>query len=241
MQLDLQPQPHPVPWTARDVWWGVASFAIWLVIAIGFRVGLELASAEVTLDLGLFVSLAELLLLIPVWYLAIRKYRVGWRTLGLRPFGGAMVGVGCGLMLISFAFNFIYGLFLSMFDLRIQIDLVPIFQDLSSPWLFFVGGAIIAPMVEEIFFRGFVFAGLRSQYGWQRAALLSAAIFALLHFTPTAILPIFILGYIFALLYQLSGSIWPAILMHILTNSLALGAAYLMANAEQLGLPLGLA
>jgi membrane protease YdiL (CAAX protease family) len=31
---------------------------------------------------------------------------------------------------------------------------------------------------------------------------------------------------IFAFLYQVSGSIWPAILMHMLTNSLALSAAY---------------
>jgi membrane protease YdiL (CAAX protease family) len=31
---------------------------------------------------------------------------------------------------------------------------------------------------------------------------------------------------IFAFLYQVSGSIWPAILMHMLTNAIALSAAY---------------
>ena len=237
MPLQSQPESPPVPWTPRDVWWGVASFVLWLVVVLVFRLGLEWLPAGVEPDLGLFVSLAELLLILPVWWLAIRKYGAGWGSLGLRPFNGAMVGVGCGLMLLSFAFNFVYGLFLALFDLRVQLDLIPIFQELPSPWLFFVGGAIIAPLVEEIFFRGFVFAGLRPRYGWPRAALLSAAVFALLHFTPTAMIPIFILGYIFALLYQFSGSIWPAILMHVLTNSLALGAAYALANAEQLGLP----
>jgi membrane protease YdiL (CAAX protease family) len=56
--------------------------------------------------------------------------------------------------------------------------------------------------------------------------------------TPTAFIPIFILGYIFAVLYRFSGSIWPGILMHVLTNSLALGAAYLLANADKFGIPL---
>ncbi|MEW5957318.1 MAG: CPBP family intramembrane glutamic endopeptidase [Chloroflexota bacterium] len=43
-------------------------------------------------------------------------------------------------------------------------------------------------------------------------------------------LPIFMLGLIFAYLYQVSGSIWPAILMHILTNTLALSVAYAMSQ-----------
>jgi membrane protease YdiL (CAAX protease family) len=101
-----------------------------------------------------------------------------------------------------------------------------------------LGGAIIAPVVEEIFFRGFVFGGLRPRYGWVMAAVISSIAFAVLHFTPTAIIPIFILGFIFAFLYQLSGSIWPGILMHVLTNSLALGATYIVANADRLGIPM---
>ncbi len=105
--------------------------------------------------------------------------------------------------------------------------------------LFFIGGALVAPVVEELFFRGFIFAGFRQKYGWQKAAALSSALFALLHLTPTAFIPIFILGYIFAALYHFSGSIWPGILMHALSNSLALGAAYLLANAEKFGIPLG--
>jgi hypothetical protein len=85
-------------------------------------------------------------------------------------------------------------------------------------------------VIEEIFFRGFVFAGLVRRYSWKKAATISAAIFALLHLTPTAIIPLFITGWIFAFLYYQSRSIWPAILMHVLTNTLALGLAYLSAT-----------
>lgn len=220
--------PQSVLWTARDVWWGLGMLGLLLVLAAGFYALALFRSLEP--DPGLIVSLAELVLLVPVWWLTVRKYRVSWGSLGLRGFRGEMLGLGCGLMVLSAAFNLFYALFLGLFGLRVQPDLIPLFTELSSPWLLLVGGAIVAPVVEEIFFRGFVFAGLRGRYGWRRAALISSALFALIHAVPTAVLPIFILGCIFAYLYQRSGSIWPAILMHAATNSLALGAAYYMAS-----------
>jgi len=81
-----------------------------------------------------------------------------------------MIGLGCGLMLLSFGFNFVYSLFLALFDLRAQVDLVRIFAQLSSPWWLLVGGVVVAPVVEEVFFRGFVFVGLCGRYDWQKAA-----------------------------------------------------------------------
>ena len=71
-----------------------------------------------------------------------------------------------------------------------------------------------------------MFTGLMKKRDWKRAALLSAGLFALAHFVPTSFLPIFILGIIFAFLYQTSGSIWPAVLMHMLTNTVALATVY---------------
>jgi len=219
-----------VPWNSRDVWLGLAILGLLVAAAIPFAFLARPRSSE--LNFGLVISLGELLLLAPVWLLAVRKYRVGWDTLGLRSFKWEMLGLGCGLMLLSLAFNLVYGLFLGLFGLRIQPDLVPIFDQLSSPWLLLIGGAVVAPIVEEIFFRGYMFAGLRPRYGWQKAAVVSSALFALIHLVPTAIIPIFFLGYIFAYLYHQSNSIWPAILMHSATNALALGGAYLMAKTD---------
>jgi hypothetical protein len=185
---------------------------------------------SVSVDPGLWIGLGELVFLLPVWWLTVRKYRVNWRVLGLRGFQVAMVGLGCGLLVFSFVFNFFYGLVLALFGLRAQVNLVPILAQLSSPWLLMLAGVIVAPLVEELFFRGFVFAGLRLRYGWPKAAAISSALFALLHLQPLAILPIFLLGFIFAFLYQRSRSLWPAILMHVLMNALALGSAYLVAK-----------
>jgi membrane protease YdiL (CAAX protease family) len=127
-------------------------------------------------------------------------------------------------------FNATYSAFLAVFGLRMQVDLVPVFAELSSPWWLLLAGIVVAPVVEELFFRGFVFAGLAQRYSWRKAALISSALFALVHLQPLAIPPIFILGYIFAYLYQRCGSIWPAVLMHVSTNALGLGAAYLLSR-----------
>jgi membrane protease YdiL (CAAX protease family) len=129
-------------------------------------------------------------------------------------------------MALSLLFNLGYAALLSFFDLQMQPDIAIAFESTRFPFLLLFGGAVVAPLVEEIFFRGFVFAGLRGRWNWQAAAIISAGLFALAHFVPTSILPIFLLGLIFAFLYQISGSIWPAILMHMLTNAVALISAY---------------
>ncbi|MCP4669443.1 MAG: CPBP family intramembrane metalloprotease [Deltaproteobacteria bacterium] len=218
-----------IPWTIREVWLGVGCLGLWLVISLA--VWLLLRFSGLNMNAGLFIALAELALLGPVWWLTIRKYKVPWERLGLRGFKWGVVGLGCGLMVLSFIFNVIYGRLLAIFNLRAQVDLVPIFAQLSSPWWLLVAGVAVAPVVEEIFFRGFLFAGLRKYYGWHKAAIFSSALFALIHVQPTAMIPIFILGYIFSYLYYRSNSIWPGILMHVSTNAMGLGAAYMTAKA----------
>jgi membrane protease YdiL (CAAX protease family) len=133
-------------------------------------------------------------------------------------------------MIMSLLFNAAWAVFLAIFDLRAQVDMVPIFAELSSPWWLLLAGIVVAPVVEELFFRGFLYAGLAQRYSWRRAAVISSALFALIHLQPLAIPPIFILGYIFAYLYRRSRSIWPAVVMHLATNALGLGAAYLLSR-----------
>jgi membrane protease YdiL (CAAX protease family) len=218
------PSATPVPWTGRDVTWGLTVFVLWVVFFV--IVGLLGEQLSLPLDPGLVIIFGEAVLLFPVWYFTVYKYGSSWADLGLRRFTPQAVGIGCGLMAISFLFNLVYGGFLAFFDRQIQPDIALIFESTRYPFTLLFGGAIVAPFVEEVFFRGFVFSGLRSKWDWRLAALASSALFALAHILPTSMLPIFILGLVFAFLYQVSGSIWPSILMHVLTNTLALTAAY---------------
>jgi membrane protease YdiL (CAAX protease family) len=89
-------------------------------------------------------------------------------------------------------------------------------------------GGVVAPIAEEVFFRGFVFAGLYRERGLWPAVVLSSILFALVHITPTSWPPIFLLGVIFAVLYERTGSIWPAVAAHAAVNSLSFLLVYLL-------------
>jgi membrane protease YdiL (CAAX protease family) len=221
-----QPEFPTVPWSLRDTWLGLAFLPLWFVLAavvIGFSDLLPVA-----VDAGVLINLGEALLLIPVWWFATRKHGAGREALGLRPYKRSILNLGFALLALFYLFNFAYSLALASFNLEREVDIVALLSELSSPWLLFLGGVVVAPLVEEVYFRGFVFAGLRERYGWLHAASISSAMFALLHFQLWNLLPIFLLGFLFAYLYQRSGSIWPGILLHAAVNGLSLGIAYLV-------------
>ena len=88
-------------------------------------------------------------------------------------------------------------------------EIVKVFSELNSPVWFFIVGAVFAPLVEETFFRGFLFQGFRERHGWKAGMLLSSAIFAAAHLDPVALIPTFILGSVLAYLYHRSNSVWP--------------------------------
>lgn len=81
--------------------------------------------------------------------------------------------------------------------------------------------AVIVPVAEELFFRGIIYQGLESRWGYLPAAIVSAAIFTLAHFEPIIFFPIFALGFGFATLFYLTRSLWPSIVGHAIVNSLA--------------------
>jgi len=223
---EVRARKRDVPWTSRDMVWGSLAVLIWMVLFLA--VGILLPLLNIYLDAGVYIGLAEFAMILPVWWFTIRKYNVGIASLGLSGFKGQYLWLGGGLMLLSFGFNAIYSLLLGTFDMQMQVDVAPVFAELNSPWWLLIAGVIIAPLAEEIFFRGFIFTGLRERLPWWKAALISSAVFAILHLQITAFLPIFLLGMIFSLLYQRSESIFPGLIMHILTNALGLGAAYLV-------------
>lgn len=87
--------------------------------------------------------------------------------------------------------------------------------------------AVVAPVAEEIFFRGMLFAGLRTRFSLWPAAIVSGLAFGIPHVTsgPTAAIPLSVFGIALAWIYNRTGSIWPCILIHALNNGIALLAA----------------
>ena len=86
---------------------------------------------------------------------------------------------------------------------------------------------VIAPLGEELFFRGFFFGALRNWRGWVVAATLTGALFGLIHVGSAPVgylVPLAFFGFGLCLLYERTGSLYPSIALHALNNSIALGA-----------------
>ena len=81
-------------------------------------------------------------------------------------------------------------------------------------------------MVEEVLLRGLVLGAVSSPRGTTRAVVVSAGMFALMHISdPAAVAPLFVLGLVLGWLRVRSGSLLPAIALHVGNNSIALLAA----------------
>ena len=93
-----------------------------------------------------------------------------------------------------------------------------------------VAGAMViavAPVVEEVFFRGFLYGALRSRLGIWLAAGINGALFGVIHYSfesVEALLlvpPLALLGFLFCLVYERTGSLLPVIGMHAFNNTVA--------------------
>jgi membrane protease YdiL (CAAX protease family) len=107
---------------------------------------------------------------------------------------------------------------------------------------------VIAPIVEEFFFRGFIFTVLRRMrvvvagrdLGTWIAAIITGILFGLAH-TGSALsqdlIPLGFLGFVLCLLRWQTGSLYPCMALHSLNNALALGITQFHWNgAEIVGL-----
>lgn len=79
--------------------------------------------------------------------------------------------------------------------------------------------AIIAPICEELVFRGYLFSGLRSKGSAVFAILLSSLIFGIYHMSLLKLFTTGFLGILLCLALEYSGSIFIPMLMHIMNNA----------------------
>lgn len=87
-----------------------------------------------------------------------------------------------------------------------------------------IAAALVAPLTEELTYRGLIYGFSYRFMGHWPAALLSSALFSLVHADAVASLPLFVLALGLATAYHRSRSLWVPILMHMLFNSWNLAA-----------------
>jgi len=232
------------PWTTQQTFFGTLITLIpWIVLTLILSTlngsvnittplspQVDLTGAIITI---IFSALIEGAFLIAPFYYANAAYRtitphlrLALQALGFRRFrfGNALFWV-IVLMIVIFGVNTFYSYLITVLHLNVQTNDQLLLQQSKvaplSTYATLFAAVIIAPFCEEVFFRGFVFPGLRHgmSLGW--AIIISSLLFGIAHADPGSFPVLFVIGLALAFLRWRTQSIWPCIVLHMLNNGIA--------------------
>jgi membrane protease YdiL (CAAX protease family) len=234
-----------VPWTARQTWIGVAvTLGPWLLLALAT---LALSSRTPTnaqarplspledaiggvLGFGVTAVLEATFLVAPLIF-ALRTRPAGsgvveaLRALGFRRFNWSVAALWVVIAgVLGYAASALYdvvkgplGLQTNTDALAEQIKIAP----LTTLGLL-LAGALVAPVCEEVFFRGFLLPGIaRSMPIWAAIAV-SSVLFGVAHADLGSLAPLIVIGLLLGIVRYKTRSLWPPIFLHTLNNTAAL-------------------
>jgi uncharacterized protein len=144
-----------------------------------------------------------------------------WSNLNwVSTIGISVVLVGAGLL-----FNYLYGTYVFP-NVEMQDQVRKMFAAIPKTplnWIIlYATVAIIAPLLEELLFRGLLQNSFANHMPIWAAILLSAAIFAGVHMQLYAFPALMALGAVFGVIYYITGSLRVTILLHMINNAAAL-------------------
>jgi len=87
--------------------------------------------------------------------------------------------------------------------------------------LAFITLVVVAPVAEEILFRGYLLGKLRKHVPLWTAILLTSLLFGFIHFAWNVGVDVFALSIVLCILRVSTGRLWPSIMLHMLKNGIA--------------------
>lgn len=142
------------------------------------------------------------------------------RRLVLRPRGTVLARAGAGLLVLWAVFPLVLGTFLLCRLFGPEQAQVDVLRQRGEGWVALaVTAVLVAPVVEEVCFRGLLYPALRRRLRPVPAIVLTSVAFAVVH-PPTVYLPLAILAAALAWLVETTGSVIPAISAHMALNGL---------------------
>ncbi len=189
----------------------------------------QAAATFVFAALQALVGLAAL-----IWLL--RRYHLGWRSLGWRPVSvwqtiRTVAAVLVGFIVMASSVIWLVSQLVPGFDAN--QEQINQFAGASTPadWILAtLAMVVLPPILEESIFRGFAFTALAKRWGSVGGAVLSSALFALAHGQANVGVYTFVLGLLLCWLYRKFGSIVPGVLVHMSNNALAFWAMSHLGN-----------
>ncbi|HEX2949900.1 MAG TPA: type II CAAX endopeptidase family protein [Armatimonadota bacterium] len=218
-----------------DVPWGVGTALIVLSVHLLFSAVLAFAltslvnhfgwgTSSTPLVMSVFATLVSALIVLGIFLLTLGHKPWDWRVLGWQTTSrGVRYGLVTLLVIlpIFWLVSVISGI---IFQGERQTNpLIEYFLLSRNPWLqvyLLLAAVLMAPLVEETFFRGILFRAMGEHMSFWVAAFSSGLLFALAHGQLAAILPITVLGTAFAFLTRRTRSLWASAAAHATYNGM---------------------
>ncbi|WP_027338757.1 CPBP family intramembrane glutamic endopeptidase [Halonatronum saccharophilum] len=179
---------------------------------------------------------AILLVIITVFFLKVR-YKISFADLGFKLDNlstimkyGIFGGVGICLSII-FINNIFYQLVNNLFGWEAPAqEVIQNLLDLQSNTVFLLYSiliVVVAPITEEIFFRGLIYFYCKDRFGVLMGMLLNGIIFGVAHSSLWLFIPTFLGGVLLAWIYEKSKSIYSCIIAHSVWNLIIVLLVYI--------------
>ena len=195
----------------------------------GVVLGIGLSNPDSPQKFYTFISfiIGQGFMLVPLlWFLKSRNEPI-FQRLRLNPIASQTVGMtallSIGLIVLSDELDRIVQLFVPAPEYILDLDGLLRPESFAGFILLFFAVAVIAPLGEELLFRGFLQQFLEKH--WKdvtRAILVTALFFALIHMNPYWFVQIYILGIMLGFLSWKTGSVLPPLILHGMNNSFAM-------------------
>lgn len=221
------PPPRDPVWNFWDVMMMVVvalggMFLFGTLIGLGMTVaGYRLPTSMTPVTLRVILGaqfLSYIVLLFFMHHLVTRQYHRPFREAvrWIAPPGPSWAYYLTGGVVLSFG----VGILSRILPVPQALPIDKYFQDASSAWLMTIFGISMAPIVEELFYRGFLYPVLARKLGVPVSAVITSAAFALMHSSQLAhawgpLLILFLVGMALTITRIVTGSVIPGVLVHI--------------------------
>ncbi len=227
----VEEQTTSIKWNARDA-------IISIVFLAGVLVAIYFGSAQIfrffankeffnssnisNLSFIILYGIQVILMLGIVWYFVIFRRKSTLKDLGFRYYSIlgtiwysfiSLLAIFLVVVLYATLMNYLFGIEAPSSKIEVLISN----SSLSSQILIIVV-TVIAPLSEEVFFRGFIYSAFKKSWGVNAGLFLSSFLFAVVHLEIYSFIPIMIIGWLLAYLFEKTKSLLPAIFLHGVYN-----------------------
>lgn len=230
------PEKSFPPWTFGDIVICVFGGLLFGFIAI-FLTGIILGGLEFSDSVLYMITGTEIYVMVAVitWLRVVKGRGLTLQDIGFRPVKPVvlllMLPLTLAMLILS---GIIAELTTSLFgdvpDAGDQLGVTSVGLSVTDLVCLLIVAVMVAPIIEEVVFRGLLYQLVRARKGVSLAIIVSAVAFAGVHFIPLLLGVFVVMGIVFALVTEHFKSLYPAILLHALNNATSVVLVYAAVN-----------